>query len=106
MSRQSAKARGRSWETQVADMVGGIRLGRPHEPDVVSQYLTIEAKNEKGGPVVSSHAITQARQGATRGPGMGKQWAVFKRTKHEHGFTVTLDGKFALELLRQAGMIP
>ena len=103
MSR-APKARGRSWERQVAEMVDGIRLGRPHEPDVVTQHLVIECKNEQG-LAVSARAITQARESTIRGPGLGRQWAVFKRRKGEHSFTVTMDGKFAVQLLRDAGYI-
>lgn len=99
------RRRGRSWEKQVADMVGGIHLGRPHEPDVVSEHLVIQCKNE-ARHVVSSGAIETAREDATRGVGKGKHWAVFKRKKGEQRFTVTLDGNLALELLAQAELIP
>ena len=102
---QAPKARGRSWEREVADMVGGIRLGRPHEPDVVSTHLVIECKNEKG-LAVSTNAIEKARADSQKGPGAGKQWAVFKRQKGSPNFTVTMDGKFAMQLLREAGLVP
>ena len=85
-------------------MVGGLRLGRPHEPDVVAPGLVVECKNEKG-LAVSSRAIEQARRGAESGPGEGLPWAVFKRQKGSRRFVVVLDGDHALELLRKAGVI-
>ena len=98
MSRESAMARGRQWETECAEKFGGIRLGRPHEPDVVSPDLVIECKNEVG-LAVSSNAINKARLDSERGPGKGKHWCVAKRQKGSHSFTATIDGDFFLELL-------
>ena len=102
MGQRAPARRGRKWETEVAEMTGGIRLGRPHEPDVlVTNHLVIECKNEKQG-AISAHAIEQAREHGRR---LGAPWAVAKRQKGKHTWTLTLDGDFALDALRKAELL-
>lgn len=105
MKSQAPKHRGRRWEAEVADMIDGTRWGRAHEPDVVSDELVVECKNEKG-LAVSANAIDTARgwsagrsRGRVRGLGKGLPWAVFKRQKGAQRFTVTVDGDYFLRLL-------
>ena len=100
----AARARGRSWEKQVAELFGGIRLGRPHEPDVVTDHLVIEAKNEKR-TAISAAAINKAREDAASAKWRPRRWLVAKRIKGSPKFFVAMDGDFALELLRGAGLV-
>ena len=101
----AARARGRSWEKQVADLFDGIHLGRPHEPDVVTPDFVIECKNEKR-TAISAAAIDKARADAASAKWKPRRWLVAKRIKGSPIFIVAMDGEFALELLRGAGLVP
>ena len=116
--------RGRRFEREMEEAWGEVvpyakRFGRPHEPDLVVGIRTpeeevawddphayrrglacwvVECKNETR-LAVSANAIEKAR---ADGKEHERHWAVAKKQKGHHGFTVTLDGDTFLRILAEA----
>ena len=103
--------RGRRFEAQQEDAWGEVladtkRLGRSHEPDLIAGEAdgagidgwVVECKNEQGGSV-STRAIEKAQRDGKK---YGRHWAVAKKQKGRHGFTVALDGDTFLRILARA----
>ena len=87
-------------------MTGGIRLGRPHEPDVlVTDKLVIECKNEKTASV-SGPAIKQVCEHASEhAKKQGAPWMVAKRQKGSPNWVMVIDGDWGLEILQKARVL-
>jgi hypothetical protein len=100
----SARTRGKSFERLCATAFGGQRqpnTGKPG-PDVITPTLVVECKRVTMSGI-RGEWIAQARIHSRK---HGRPWILVRALRGSPSSVTVMDTRFALELLRGAGLIP